>query len=188
MLIYLIRHAPVSMPEGTCYGSTDVSLASDWEEQLELIRSKLPLEAIGEDNLYSSPLKRCTMLAHGLSPSPRFDDRLKEMDYGEWEGKPWSDIPRSETQAWLSDLENVRTPKGESLGDVYQRGVACLSEIAARSHDSAFIMTHGALIRCLVAYAVGLPLGNAARVQIDYASICRLRLEGERKSLECMNV
>ena len=188
MLIYLIRHAPVEVPSGTCYGSTDVALAPDWREQLESIRHKLPMDQVGEDNVYSSPLQRCLILARGLTPNPHVDERLKEMHYGGWEGRLWSEIPRAETTTWLSDLENVHTPDGESLGDVYQRGVECLVEIAETATDPVFVMTHGAMIRCLVVFALGMPLNHAARIQIDYGGVSRLRFEADRKHLECMNV
>ena len=188
MRLYIIRHTPVSVPGGTCYGSSDVALTADWPEHLERIRDKLPLAEIDADNLYSSPLRRCATLAKRLGPAPRFDDRLKEMDYGEWEGRPWADIDIDQRDAWLADLSGYRTPNGESLGDVYERASRCITEIAARDHESAFVVTHGALIRCLIAYGMGLALNNAGRMQIDYGGVSRLLIEGERKQVESMNV
>ena len=188
MRLYIIRHTPVSVPSGTCYGASDVALTADWPEHLDKIRDKLPLADISEDNLYSSPLTRCATLAKELGPTPSFDDRLKEMDYGDWEGRPWAEIDTVERDAWLSDLESYRTPNGESLGDVYQRASQCVSEIARRDHEVAFVVTHGALIRCLVAYGLGLSLNNAARMQIDYGGVSRLLIDGERRQVESMNV
>ena len=188
MRLYIIRHTPVSVPSGTCYGASDVALTPDWPEHLDKIRDKLPLEDIGADNLYSSPLTRCATLANALGPAPSFDDRLKEMDYGDWEGRPWADIDALERDAWLNDLESYRTPNGESLGDVYERASQCVSEIASRDHEVAFVVTHGALIRCLVAYGLGLGLNNSARMQIDYGGVCRLLIDGKRRQVESMNV
>ena len=188
MLIYIIRHTPVNVPSGTCYGNSDVALTADWPEHLERIRNKLPLAEIREDNLYASPLTRCATLAHDLGPAPQFDERLKEMNYGDWEGRPWVDIDATERDAWLADLAGYRTPNGESLGDVYERSTQCVAEIAEREHEIAFVVTHGALIRCLIAYGMGLEPNNAGRMQIDYGGVSRLLIDGERKQIESMNV
>jgi len=188
MHLYIIRHTPVAVPSGTCYGSSDVALSSDWREHLERVRRKLPLDELTEHNLYSSPLTRCATLARELGPAPTFDDRLKEMDYGDWEGKSWSEIDPDQRNAWIADFEGYRTPNGESLGDVYLRATQCISEIAKSPHQIAFVVTHGALIRCLVAYGMGLSLNNAGRMQIDYGGVSRLMIDGERKQVESMNV
>ena len=188
MRLYIIRHTPVAVPSGTCYGSSDVALTPDWPEHLDKIRDKLPLQKMTENNLYSSPLTRCATLANRLGPAPSFDDRLKEMDYGDWEGKPWTDIDSGQRDAWVADFEGYRTPNGESLGDVYARATQCVSEIAGRDHETAFVVTHGALIRCLIAFGMGLTLNNAGRMQIDYGGVSRLLIEGERRQVESMNV
>ena len=188
MHLYIIRHTPVTIAGGTCYGSSDVDLTPNWPEHLDRIRTKLPLQDIHGDNLYSSPLSRCATLAQALGPVPRFDDRLKEMDYGDWEGQPWTDIDAAQRDAWLRNLECYRTPNGESLGDVYRRSIQCIEEIAGRDHEVAFVITHGALIRCLAAYGLGLALNNAARIQIDYGGVSRLFIEKGRRHLESMNV
>ena len=188
MRLYIIRHTPVDVPSGTCYGSSDVALSADWPEHLDKIRCKLPLDKITEHNLYASPLTRCATLANELGPAPTFDHRLKEMDYGEWEGTSWADLDPAQRNAWVADFEGYRTPHGESLGDVYTRATPCIEEIAEHTHETAFVVTHGALIRCLIAYGMGLALNNAGRMQIDYGGVSRLLIEGERRQVESMNV
>ncbi len=188
MLLYLIRHTPVVLPDGICYGSTDVDLAEDWPKRLVHIVHKLPREAFSDDNLYTSPLKRCHTLAQRLGHNAQSSELLREMDFGNWEGRLWSDISRGEIDEWRNNLEDFPAPGGESLGDVSQRCVRFLEQIEARQHEKAFVMTHGGVVRCLVAHALGLPLKNAARIHVDFGGVSILRLEGELLRLECLNV
>ncbi len=188
MLLYLIRHTPVVLPDGICYGSTDVDLAEDWPKRLVHIVHKLPREAISDDNLYTSPLKRCHTLAQRLGHNAQSSELLREMDFGNWEGRLWSDISRGEIDEWRNNLEDFPAPGGESLGDVSQRCVRFLEQIEARQHEKAFVMTHGGVVRCLVAHALGLPLKNAARIHVEFGGVSILRLEEELLRLECLNV
>ncbi len=85
MKLILVRHTKVVVPQGICYGQTDVELASSYERERSIIISLL-----GEDsfiNIYSSPLKRCLVLANNIAPSGievMQDKRLQELDFGEW--------------------------------------------------------------------------------------------------------
>ena len=67
-----------------------------------------------------SPLQRCEQLAHyllalrpDLASNP--DPRLREMDFGDWEGRPWADIARGEIDAWTQDFAHYRPGAGENL-------------------------------------------------------------------------
>jgi len=188
MIIYVIRHTPVDVPSGTCYGFSDVSLSDDWRDHAARMKRNIPLEAITPVNVYTSPLSRCSLLSRELTDTPREDDRLKEMNYGSWEGRLWCDIGRVKIDAWLADLEHYVTPNGESLGNVHQRGVSFMNELQEESHDTAFVVTHGGMVRCLVAQIIGLELAYAARLSIDYASVTRIKLDGDVRRLESMNV
>ena len=73
-----------------------------------------------------SPLLRCQQLAEALQAlrselSFRTDARLREMDFGQWEGVPWSDIPRAAVDAWTADFAEHRFGGKESANDVLVR-------------------------------------------------------------------
>lgn len=188
MLLYLIRHTPVAVEDGMCYGRTDVELTKDWPRRLEQVAKKLPVAEITSENLYTSPLKRCHTLADTLAGNARSSELLREMDFGTWEGRLWKSIPRNEIDAWLENLEHYRAPEGESLGDVSNRALRFLEELGGRDHDSVFVMTHGGVVRCLVAHALGLPMNNAVRIHVDYGGVSILRLEGAVVRLEGLNL
>lgn len=188
MRLYLIRHPRVAVADGICYGRTDVDLHEDWPGSVARIEAKLPTEAVTEENFYTSPLRRCHAPASRLAPRVRTSEHLREMDFGEWEGRPWSSIPRDEIDAWRANLTEFRAPGGESLGDVSRRSLAFLSEIERREHDHAFVVTHGGVVRCLVAHALGLPLDNAVRVHVDFEGVSILRIDGDVIRIEGLNL
>ena len=85
MKVVLIRHTHVDVPKGTCYGWTDVAVAPTFEAEaaqtLQALQEHKPF-----DHVFSSPLTRARKLAAYCGyPQPETDDRLKEMNMGEWE-------------------------------------------------------------------------------------------------------
>ena len=92
--LYLIRHPRPLIAPGVCYGRLDVA-AEDPLPIAAALRALLPAGA----PVWSSPLQRCRLLAGHLRPQPRLDERLQEIDFGDWEGQAWDDIPRQEINA-----------------------------------------------------------------------------------------
>jgi len=90
MEVYIIRHTTVNVAQGTCYGQTDVPLADSFEQEAEDLIKKQPHDF---NIVFSSPLQRCVQLASKFQGEVVFDDRLKEMHFGEWESAQWNDIP-----------------------------------------------------------------------------------------------
>lgn len=91
MEIYLVRHTETICEKGVCYGQSDVGLAEPFDSVFENIVSQLPSEAI----IFSSPLKRCVILAEYIQNTIKTisfekEDRLMEMNFGDWEMKNWN--------------------------------------------------------------------------------------------------
>ena len=128
------------------------------------------------------------LLSQQLSPTPLPDTRLMEMHYGDWEGRRWTDIGRAQLDAWVDDLEHHAVPNGESLGDVHRRGVAFMEELQTKTHRSAFVVTHGGVVRCLVAHIIGLELVHTPRLQVDCTSVTHIRLDERSRHLQGMNL
>ena len=91
MDIVLVRHTSVGVPKGTCYGWSDVPVAETFET--EAAETKKNLGDREFDAVFSSPLTRARKLAVYCGwPSPIVDDRLKEMNMGDWEMKLFDEI------------------------------------------------------------------------------------------------
>lgn len=162
MRLYLIRHPRPLIDDGICYGRLDVA-AEDAAALAERLRGELP----GGLPLWSSPLRRCRELAGLLHPAPCFDERLREMDFGAWEGRPWDAIPRAEIDAWAADVAGYAPPGGESPAALQQRALACVGELAV---PAAVVVTHAGVIRTLLAEIRGLPPARWSELRFAYGS------------------
>ena len=148
MRLLLIRHPKPAVPEGTCYGRTDVAPdEAHLESMLERLRARWSSGAHATPlAVFSSPLQRCARVAQALAgelwPQPRFDERLAEMHFGDWEGRMWAQIPREQLDAWRTMLDDAfarptasrRSPEGKRI-KALEREVArkdkALAETAA---------------------------------------------------------
>lgn len=148
MRLTLIRHTKVAVPSGICYGQTDVALAASYQEEKESILKEL--ERLHFDQVFCSPLNRCKQLANDLfsSQSILFDDRLKELDFGEWEEKEWDDIYQSDVgKYWMNNYLEVSCMGGESYPDFRNRVVSFLNELKCLSCHDVLVVTHAGVIR-----------------------------------------
>lgn len=187
MRIYLIRHTAVGVPPGTCYGQSDVPLAQSWREDFARVREKLPQEALQADKVYASPLCRCRRLAHSLYDDVHFDERLKEISFGAWEGLLWRDLPSDQIEAWRLDYQNFTAHGGESYGQLQNRSGAVLDEIIAQPLETALVVAHGGVILALLARLLGLSAKQVFRLQVDYGSVSALLISDDWFKVEYIN-
>ena len=185
MEIYLIRHTAVQAP-GICYGHHDVPLAATFAAEAAGLRPKLPP---APHRVFSSPAHRCRVLAETLAAPITLDERLREMNFGTWENRLWADLPAAETAPWMADYVTLAPPAGETFGAVQARAAAFLQALAAApAAEPALVFTHGGTIRALVCHCLDIPLRNAFQLQIDYASVTRLRWQHDRWQLLGLNL
>lgn len=184
MEIYLVRHTAPAVAAGICYGQTDVDTGKSFAHEFAILHSKL--EHLESPAIYSSPLKRCAKLADAFAEHSGFseithDTRLMELNFGEWEMRPWDEVPRGEIEIWAEEHVSQAPPNGESFHDLHHRANAFLDEVSANNNGVArvVVFTHAGVIRALLAEALSLPLVNAFRLQIDYASVSQIIMEGQ---------
>ena len=181
MELYLIRHTQPDIKKGLCYGQSDLPLLPIYSQQLMSLTMFFSEKTISK--VYSSPLLRCRQLARDLFlKQPVFDDRLKELNFGEWEMQSWQAISRLELDRWANDLVHFSPPSGESLLQLERRVLECyqvmLSEVKLKSKEQSLaIVTHAGVIRCLLTHLMGMPLANHLQWQIDYGSVSKLIVE-----------
>ncbi len=155
--LWLLRHAPVLAEPGLCYGATD--LEADAQATLAAAQRIAPLLPSGIV-LRSSPLRRCAVLADAivaLRPDIRRqpDARLAEMDFGGWEGQPWSAVAREEFEAWTGDFADTPAGRhGESVRAFMRRVAAVHGEWRASDGDALWV-THAGVLRAVQLLAQG---------------------------------
>lgn len=161
MKLVLVRHPQPAIGQGTCYGATNVPV-----DESEFARVHASLNAAGIPGalpVYSSPLRRCAELARRLRPNgAQLDPRLAEMNFGDWEMRAWSEIPRAEVDAWAADLAVYRPGGGENLREVATRVAAFVDDLLVSGHDEALIICHAGTMRLLAALCAGLAPEQAA--------------------------
>lgn len=195
LTIYLIRHTEVAVGKSICYGGSDVKLADNYRDQLISLRKHLPVSA--SDVVFSSPLTRCRTLAEDLSGSTqrdhvRYDDRLREYHFGDWEMMPWSTIPREALDVWMADFVNLAPHKGDSFQGLYDRvGAFWREEVLplaeAENPKTVYIVSHGGVIRALLCLFLELPLQNAYRLHLDYGAVSKLTVQSGTYTVAYIN-
>ena len=156
MGLILVRHTRPKVAAGLCYGQTDLELAGTFANDAAAVLAALP--AI--NRVASSPLQRCRALARCIADARElpleFDERLMEMDFGAWEGQPWSGIPMSEIDAWDDDFLHARPHGGESVAMFMSRVEAALADWSARRETIA-VVTHAGVIKVACSRSSELP-------------------------------
>jgi alpha-ribazole phosphatase len=182
MEIYLIRHTRPDVPEGFCYGRRDVALdADDLAARVPQIAQQLPRGM----PVYSSPASRCTQLADllvqetGGSFAGR-DARLHEMDFGDWEGRLWRDLPMQETQRWTSDIVRETPPNGENfmamwarVADFYQGAIHAALE---QGWPRLAVVGHAGSLKVMLMQAMRLAPEQYAAFDLAQGRVSRLDL------------
>lgn len=121
------------------------------------------------DVVWTSPLRRARETAAELTASARVDDDLREIDFGEFEGRTFDEIATSEPElyrAWMETPTAVRFPGGESWADLKARAMPALERIG-----DAIVVTHGGVIRAALSETLGIPDEAIFRVDIGYGSV-----------------
>ncbi|MFC3965422.1 histidine phosphatase family protein [Nocardia jiangsuensis] len=187
MTVILLRHGvSTSNTARTLAGrSTGVELTDRGAEQAAAVADRLgglPIKHIAH-----SPLLRCQRtvgpLAERLGLEPAYDDRLLEVDYGDWTGRPLSEL--LEEPLWSvvqRHASGAVFPNGEGLADVQRRAVTAIRETDRRladGNDGADVLwvacTHGDVIKSVLADALGIHLDGFQRIVVEPASISVVR-------------
>jgi alpha-ribazole phosphatase len=151
--------------DNTCYGRSDLALAEDAAAVASRLRPLLP-----DAPLFSSPLTRCRLLAEALHPAPRFDDRLREIDFGAWEMRTWDEIGHAAIDAWAADPDDYAGHGGESASALRARAVAAGREILAE-HQEAILVCHAGVMKALVAEFTGDAGADWISMSFAYGSV-----------------
>jgi probable phosphomutase (TIGR03848 family) len=158
------------------------------------------LAAVPVVGVVSSPLERCQQTARFIldrqagTPYAPLESDLTECDYGQWQGRTLSDLATEDLwSAVQSQPSAVTFPGGESMAAMQARAVA-----AIRRHDAAFeaeygpgavwvAVSHGDVIKSVIADALGLHLDLFQRINVNPASVSIVRYGASRPSVYATN-
>jgi probable phosphomutase (TIGR03848 family) len=178
--VILVRHAhSVANEKGVLAGRTPgVQLSKKGIDQA--INLKNRLGELKFKDIRISPLERCGatikpwITEHQIAPSSiTLDDDLSEVDYGHWTGKKLSMLSlRRDWRVVQNNPSQMIFPDGESLLQVQERAERALMRSVKQSGNGiSLLVSHGDVIKSLIATALQLDLNKFQKIVIDPASI-----------------
>jgi probable phosphomutase (TIGR03848 family) len=184
--ILLIRHAhSVANDRGVLAGRSAGVLLTDHgrEQAIELAKR---LQGISVASIHISPIERCHLtmapfldaITTAKRPKVFITDDLSEVDYGRWTGKKLSSLYRHKLWKTVQNRPSAMYfPDGEGLANVQVRAMRALHQAAA-APGNQILVSHGDVIKSIVAAVLGTHLDNFQKIVIDPASVSVLDFDG----------
>jgi broad specificity phosphatase PhoE len=187
-VIILARHGQTAAnADGLLLGRADPPLTVLGRQQAEAIRGALASTKVAR--VVTSPLQRAMATASVIADGHPvdIDDRWIELDYGDYDGLPFRDVPVDIWAKWRAD-PNFRPPNGESFAEVAQRvRAACEDLIAEGAERDILVVSHVSPVKEAVAWALGVGGEIAWRMRLDVAAITRIGASARGPSLLSFN-
>ena len=192
--LFLVRHGTTVWHfENRYAGSSDVVLDPGGHAQAERLAtwaSQAGLAAI-----WCSPLSRARQTAApaalATSLEAHIDDRLREIDFGQVEGKTMAEAEQlfpAEMHRFRADPVAYPMPGGEDPNQAALRAVSALRDIAAaHPHGRVLVISHSTLTRLALCSLLGIPLARYRAVfpEIRNGALTEVRFkDGEAALLQ----
>lgn len=182
MTVYLelLRHGETELGGGL-RGSLDDALTDTGWAQLRAAVA----DSTRWDRIISSPLQRCAHFAQELAAQQgiplRLEPRLQELHFGAWEGCSTADLMQTaaaELGQFWNEPYAFTPPQGEPLSDFEARVLAAVEQVqASHAGEQVLLVTHGGVMRLLLARARGLPRNDLLQVAVGHAERFKLALD-----------
>ena len=164
-----LRHPRPQVQPGICYGRMDIDVGPESPAEIAAALASTPPVL----RVLASPARRCRALAEGLAARDcvalDLDDRLWEMDFGDWEGMHWDHIRRSDSDEWAGDPWSIAPPGGETFAQVHAR----VGEALARATAGTAIVCHAGPIRAARMILTGASFATVFADPVPYAAPVR---------------
>jgi broad specificity phosphatase PhoE len=202
--LVLIRHGIATGAGGCCIGRTDLPLSPEGEASVHRLGAAWHHAATqsapclaSPTRVFASDLRRAVdsaraLAAHWAVPV-EIDERLREMDFGEWDGEAWAALEARDgerLQAWMADWVVTRTPRGESFADVVARVGDWLDAVRRERVDGSqtvVAVAHAGTIRAALCHLLGWPLASAFQARVDHARVTAIVLGAHGNELQFLN-
>lgn len=183
--IYLLRHGETQWnADGNKYcGRTDIPLTEKGIGQANQVYEQFQGMEFGQ--VYSSPLQRAAktaQIASGIH-DVILDDRLIEVDFGNWEGKTKEEfIPENQTlwQNWERHPETTKAGgSGETASEVIERVDDFFSSIVHKHSDgeTVLVVAHNGINRLYMAHKLGMPLNAYRKIVQENSRVTLFNLD-----------
>lgn len=185
----LVRHAATALNDARRYqGWIDPPLSE--RGRADALRVGARLGGRSFDHILSSDLRRCRETLELALPdhSVEVDRRLRELDFGSWDGKTYEECLASDEvalQVWIEDPLGTSPPQGEPF-ELFRARVDAVLD-ALPTEGRVLIVTHGGPIRRMLARVLTLEWRQVVLMQLSPGAITRLALHPGGGHLLCLN-
>ncbi|MBA4362820.1 MAG: histidine phosphatase family protein [Pseudomonas sp.] len=176
----LLRHGETELGGGLRGSLDDALTDKGWAQMRAAVVEQGPW-----DRLISSPLQRCARFAHELGAQlelpVHLDKDLQELHFGAWEGQSAAALMETDAEGlglFWADPYAFTPPEGEPVEDFSARVLAAVARLhAAYASERILLISHGGVMRLLLAQARGLPREQLLNVEVGHGSLFSLSVE-----------
>lgn len=181
MKLYLVRHGEAEGSEGRAVGQLDLPLSDLGARNMEALAASW--QGPSPSRLFASDLRRAAdsarILAKRFGIEPVLDARLREVSFGEWEGRAWDEVYENDRQrydAWSGRWWDLAPPGGESFADLAVRVLAWFRDL--EKGQDATVVAHGGSIRALLVELLAIPRERAFDLSLSPARVSAVEIKG----------
>lgn len=193
MKIYLARHGQTNWNRlGKIQGSRDVELDEEGFEQAHELGRNLLHKGLKISKIYTSIQKRAVDTAKIVSADTGVGfvevEGLEEINLGRWEGMTWGQVRErysGDFDEWMNNREHSRAHGGESYADMTRRVLEVLDGIISENNGDVMVVTHGAVIMCLLCRLSGTPYSEMTRYKTGNTCIVEVDSEEVSREIHC---
>ncbi|MBK5530868.1 alpha-ribazole phosphatase family protein [Pseudomonas sp. TH06] len=178
----LLRHGETELGGGLRGSLDDALTEKGWAQMRAAVIAGGPWE-----RLVSSPLQRCARFAAELGEQlnlpVQLDKDLQELHFGAWEGQSAAALMETDAEAlglFWADPYSFTPPQGEPVDEFSNRVLAAVARLhAAYAGERVLLISHGGVMRLLLARARGLPREQLLNVEVGHGALFSLTVEAD---------
>jgi len=176
----LLRHGETELGGGLRGSLDDALTATGWAQMRAAVIEQGPW-----DRLVSSPLQRCARFAEALGAQlglpVQLDKDLQELHFGTWEGQSAAALMETDAEAlglFWADPYSFTPPDGERVVDFSARVLAAIERLSATcAGERVLLISHGGVMRLLLAHARGMPREQLLNVEVAHGALFSLNVD-----------
>ncbi|AZD87764.1 MULTISPECIES: alpha-ribazole phosphatase family protein [Pseudomonas] len=176
----LLRHGETELGGGLRGSLDDALTDAGWQQMRAAVAGQGPW-----DRLVSSPLQRCARFAEELGARlalpVSLDPDLQELHFGAWEGQSAAALMATDAEAlgrFWADPYAFTPPQGEPVLAFSERVLGAVERLHQRhAGERVLLVSHGGVMRLLLARARGLPREQLLNVEVAHGALFALTVE-----------
>ncbi|AZE74262.1 Alpha-ribazole-5'-phosphate phosphatase [Pseudomonas synxantha] len=175
----LLRHGETELGGGLRGSLDDALTARGWAQMRAAVVEQGPW-----DRLISSPLQRCALFAQELGTQldlpVSLEPDVQELHFGAWEGQSAAALMETDAEGlglFWADPYAFTPPQGEPVSEFSERVLGAVSRLhQAYAGQRVLLISHGGVMRLLLARARGLPREQLLNVEVGHGALFSLRV------------